>query len=110
MSDPRKAELQPQRTTTVTCECREENSRRVLVGTPYPDGIQEVHETTLPDSEKLRTRIIAWFSGVFGALLVTLSVYAMSAGDQAMVNRVFGLVELGVYGALVWAGFKALKK
>lgn len=85
-------------------------SGRVLVGDPFPDGIEVVDESPTSPADKTKTYVIAGFSGVFATLLLALSIYAMGTSDQAMINRVFDIVVAGIYGALVWAGIKALRK
>lgn len=84
-------------------------SSTVLVGEPYPNGI-EIVEDASREAETLKRRIITGFSVLFGFLLLALSAYAMGSDDPAMVHRVFDFVVYGITGALIWAGLRAIAK
>ena len=74
---------------------------RVLVGTPWPDGISVEVEETPP--EEPRVELVPLVFGAFAVLLTAFTAYAMATANQAMLDDVFRLVQYGVVASVSYA-------
>jgi hypothetical protein len=80
----------------------------ILVGSPWPEGI-EVHVEQ--DCRDVRDSVMAGMAGLFGTLLLGVMAYAMLASDAILLKQAFNLVQYGLGAVAVWAiGKKALHR
>ena len=79
---------------------------RILVGTPWPEGIT-VHNKQ--PHQHTKEQVIVGIAVLSGLLLVGFVSYAMAHADQDILKQTFKLVEWGLSFAAGWAGGKASK-
>ncbi len=72
---------------------------RVLVGEPWPDGIDVQTQEPAPT----KTALVLGVSVFFAVLLTIFAVYGMATANQQMLTDVFRLVQYGTIATVSYA-------
>jgi hypothetical protein len=73
---------------------------KILVGTPWPEGIEVCVKQARRD---IKDSVMVGMAGLFGTLLTGVTAYAMLVSDTALLKQAFNLVQYGLGGVAVWA-------
>jgi hypothetical protein len=86
---------------------RNARSTKILVGTPWPEGI-EVDVKLVP--RDVKDSVAVGLGVLFGGLLIVFVVYGMIVSHEYILEQAFNLVQYGLGAMGVWAiGSKALR-
>ncbi len=66
-------------------------SLRILVGEPWPDGIEARTQNPAPT----KTTLVLGVSAFFAMLLTVFAVYGMATANQEILTDVFRIVQYG---------------
>jgi hypothetical protein len=86
---------------------RNSRSTKILVGTPWPEGIEV---DVKPGPRDVKDSMAVGLGMLFGGLLIVFVVYGMIVSHEYILKQAFSLVQYGLAAMGVWAiGSKALK-
>jgi hypothetical protein len=86
---------------------RNSRSTKILVGTPWPEGIEV---DVKPAPQDVKDSMAVGLGKLFGGLLIAFVAYGMIVSHEYILKQAFSLVQYGLAAMGVWAvGSKALK-